>query len=207
MKLLFDLFPVIFFFASFKLGESHRQAAADLVSPPLLLLFGSGTQVTLDQAPILLATLVVIVATALQIAWVKLRHGRVDRMLWVSFALVTFFGGLTLALRDPSFIKWKPTILYWIFSAALLISSTLMKKNLIRAMLQQQITLPDGVWQQLNIAWALFFALLGAANLYVAFNYPLGTWADFKLFGVLGMMMAFFVVQGLYLARYIEADK
>jgi intracellular septation protein len=206
MKFLFDLFPVIFFFASFKIAEGHPQAAADFIAP-LLAGLGLDAEVPLDQAPILLATLVVMLATTIQIAWVKFRHGAVDKMLWVSLVLVVFFGGLTLVLHDATFIKWKPTVLYWIFSVALLVSATLLKKNLIRGMLEQQVTLPETLWGQLNLAWSGFFAFLGAANLYVALNFSTSTWANFKMFGGMGLMLAFIVAQGLVLAKYVEEKK
>ena len=205
MKFLFDLFPVIFFFASFKIAEGRAQAAADLVSQ-ILGSVGLDDAISVKQAPILLATLVVILATALQIAWVWLRHGKVDKMLWVSLVLVVFFGGLTLAFQDETFIKWKPTVLYWVFASVLLFSATLLKKNLIRGMLEVQLQLPDGVWQRLNLAWIVFFALMGILNLLIAFafNLPTETWVNFKLFGGIGLMLAFVVGQSMFLAKYIE---
>ena len=206
MKFLFDLLPVILFFAAFKITEGRPQTAADIVVP-LLNGLGLGAAVPLEQAPILLATLVVMLATAGQIVWGHLRHGHVDKMLWVSLVLVMFFGGLTLVLHDATFIKWKPTVLYWIFSVVLLVSATVVRKNLIRAMLSEQISLPDAVWTRLNLAWSAFFAFLGAANLYVALNFSTSVWADFKLFGAMGMMIAFILGQGLFLAKYVEEKK
>ncbi len=176
MKLLFDLFPVILFFIVFKF-------------------FG-----------VFAATAAAIVATFLQVAWVKHRHGKVDTMLWVSLGIITVFGGATLLLHDETFIKWKPTILYWFFSAALLFSSILFKKNLMRAMLQEKLTLPDPVWHNLNLAWGLFFAVLGIINLYVAFNFSTDTWVNFKLFGATGLMLVFILLQSLWLSKYVEED-
>jgi intracellular septation protein len=118
--------------------------------------------------------------------------------------LVIFFGGLTVALHDPTFITWKPTVLYWIFAAVLVFSATFLKKNLIRGMLEQQMSLPEVIWFRLNLAWAVFFALLGAANLFIARNFPLDVWVNFKLFGGMGLMFAFIVAQGLFLAKYAE---
>lgn len=205
MKVLFDLFPVILFFLSFKLSESKPQAAVDFINTVLAPL-GLGSAVLPAQAPILVATLVVIVATALQILWVWMRHGKVDKMLWISLVLVTFFGGLTLIFRDEAFIKWKPTVLYWLFAAVLLISATLLNKNLIREMLEKQVQLPEHLWQRLNLAWVAFFFLMGSLNLLIAFALGLSTdtWVSFKLFGTMGLMFAFIIGQGLYLSRYIE---
>jgi len=205
MKFLFDLFPVIFFFASFKIAEGHAQAAANLVSQ-ILGGIGLDAAITAQQAPILLATVVVILATALQIGWVWLRHGKVDKMLWVSLVLVVFFGGLTLIFHDETFIKWKPTVLYWVFAVVLLFSATVLKKNLIRGMLEAQMQLPEAVWKRLNLAWVVFFALLGILNLLIAFafNLPTETWVNFKLFGGMGLMLVFIVAQSLFLAKYIE---
>ncbi|MDH2915312.1 MAG: septation protein A [Gallionella sp.] len=177
MKLLFDLFPVILFFAVFKA-------------------YG-----------VFAATATAIVATFAQVAWVKYRHGKVDTMLWVSLGIITVFGGATLLLHDETFIKWKPTVLYCFFSAALLFSPILFKKNLMRALLQEKMTLPDPVWHYLNLSWSAFFALLGLVNLYVAFNYSTDAWVNFKLFGATGMMLVFILVQASMLSKYVEEDK
>ena len=199
MKLLFDLFPVILFFATFKYYGSDPEGAAALVGS----LLGSSV-LDVKQAPILLATVVVIVATMAQIAWVHLRHGKVDKMLWVSLALVTVFGGLTLIFQDETFIKWKPTILYWVFAASMIFAALVLKKNPIKAMLGEQLTLPDPVWNKVNLSWTAFFAFMGALNLIVAFNFSTDTWVDFKLFGGMGLMLLFVLGQGLMLSKYIE---
>lgn len=205
MKFLFDLLPLILFFIAFKLSEGNPQAAVDFIGP-ILGQLGLGAAIAPTQAPILVATLVVIIATALQVAWVWLRHGRVDKMLWASLILVVFFGGMTLAFHDENFIKWKPTILYWVFATMLLISATALKKNLIRQMLEAQVQLPDRLWARLNLAWVAFFVLLGALNLLIAFglNLPTATWVNFKLFGSMGLTIVFIVAQGMFLARHIE---
>ncbi|MBL8419429.1 MAG: septation protein A [Dechloromonas sp.] len=199
MKLLFDLFPVILFFATFKFYGSDPEGAAALVGS----LLGSAV-VDVKQAPILLATVVVIVATMAQIAWVHFRHGKVDKMLWVSLALVTVFGGLTLIFQDETFIKWKPTILYWVFAASMIFAALVLKKNPIKAMLGEQLTLPDPVWNKVNLSWIAFFAFMGALNLIVAFNFSTDTWVNFKLFGGMGLMLLFVLGQGLMLSKYIE---
>ncbi len=202
MKLLFDLFPVILFFASFKYSEKNPELAASWVSS----LLGSAA-VDIKQAPILLATVVVILATVAQIAWVHFRHGKVDKMLWVSLGLIVVFGGATLLLRDPTFIKWKPTILYWVFAGSMAFSALILKKNPIKAMLGEQMTLPEAVWGKLNLSWIGFFLIMGALNLIVAFNFPTDTWVNFKLFGGMGLMLVFVLGQGLLLSKYVEEEK
>jgi len=177
MKLLFDLFPVILFFAVFKF------------------------------AGVFAATAVAIAATFVQVGWVKYRHGKVDTMLWVSLGIITVFGGATLLLHDETFIKWKPTVLYWFFAAALLLAPVLFKKNLMRALLQEKMMLPDAVWDNLNLAWGAFFAVLGVINLYVAFNFSTDAWVNFKLFGATGIMLVFIIAQSAILAKYVEEDK
>ncbi|MBI3903503.1 MAG: septation protein A [Nitrosomonadales bacterium] len=177
MKLLFDLFPIVLFFAAFKL-------------------FG-----------IFAATATAIAATVMQIAWTKWRHGKVDTMLWVSFGIIAVFGGATLLLHDETFIKWKPTILYWVFAGTLLFSNLLLRKNLMQALLHEKLALPHKVWGHVNLAWSLFFAALGVLNLYVAFNYTTDTWVNFKLFGTTGLMMVFVLLQATALSKYVEEDK
>lgn len=174
MKILFDLLPIVLFFAAFKLADIY------------------------------VATAVAIVATAVLIGWTWLKTRKVDPMQWVSLGLIVVFGGATIWLRDETFIKWKPTILYWLFAGVLALAELVWNKNLIRAIMEAQVTLPDPVWRVLNHAWAAFFAVLGLLNLYVAFNFDTDTWVNFKLFGTTGLMFAFIIVQSLFLSKYIK---
>ena len=199
MKLLFDLFPVILFFAAFKYSEKNPETAASWVAS----LLGSAL-VDAKQAPILLATVVVIAATVAQIAWVHFRHGKVDKMLWVSLVLVTVFGGMTLIFQDETFIKWKPTILYWAFAGSMAFAALVLRKNPIKAMLGEQMTLPEPVWGKVNLSWIAFFLFMGVLNLIVAFNFSTDVWVNFKLFGGMGLMLVFVLGQGLMLSKYVE---
>jgi intracellular septation protein len=197
-KIFFDLFPIILFFLAFKLAGSHPDQANAFAHALHY------TATDLKQLPILLATAVAIVATMLQIGWVWLRHGKVDTMLWVSLALISVLGGATLLFQDPTFIKWKPTVLYWLFAVVLAVSQLLFNKNLIRSMMQQaQLELPESIWIKLNYSWVAFFALMGVLNLYVANHYSLESWVDFKLFGTTAIMFAFILAQGLVLSKYV----
>jgi intracellular septation protein len=203
MKFLFDLFPVILFFSVFKWAEGHSQIAQNFVSHNLSG-FVSGGVVAADQAPILLATAVAIIATLCQIGYLLARRRKVDAMLWISLAIITLFGGATIYFHDETFIKWKPTVLYWCFATALLISQFFMKKNLIRAMMEKQMTLPEPLWARVGLAWISFFITMGLLNLYVAFNYTTDQWVNFKMFGAMGLMFAFIIGQSLLLAKYIK---
>lgn len=198
MKFLFDLFPVILFFSMFKWGEGHPDAALSLAAQTLPGLPSP------DQAPIMLATAVAILATFAQIGYLLARGKKVDTMLWVSLAIITLFGGATIYFHNETFIKWKPTVLYWFFSAALLISQVALGRNLVRLMMGQQLTLPDAVWQRLGMAWALFFAAMGLLNLYVAYHFSTAAWVNFKLFGFSGLMFAFVIAQSLALSKYLK---
>jgi len=203
MKFLFDMFPVILFFGVFKWGESHSDAAQSMVGQYLSGLV-SGGAVGPEQAPILLATAVAIIATIAQIAYLLIRGRKVDGMLWVSLAIIVVFGGATIYFHNEAFIKWKPTVLYWVFAVVLIGAQLTMGKNLIRLMMKAQIELPDPVWTRLNLAWAGFFAAMGALNLYIAFNFPTAVWVNFKLFGFMGLMIAFVIAQTMFLSKYIK---
>ncbi len=200
MKFLFDLMPVLLFFGAYKLAGLDETAAGHFASQML------GTDIPAKQAPILIATAVTIIATFIQIGIVWLKHRKVDTMLWVSLVIVTLLGGATLAFHDPVFIKWKPTAVYWLFALVLALAPVLFGKNLIRAVLEAQMQLPEPVWKQLNLAWAGFFVVMGVLNLYVAFNFEESTWVNFKLFGGTGLMLVFVVAQGLYLSRHLEEE-
>ncbi|WP_374483333.1 septation protein A [Zoogloea sp.] len=176
MKFLFDLFPIILFFIAYKF------------------------------AGIFAATAVAIAATIGQIGWVWFRHRKVDTMLWVSLVIVTVFGGATLFFQNPTFIKWKPTVLYWFFAGSLLFSVQFLGKNLIRSLLEAQMKLPEALWGRLNLAWAGFFGVMGFINLFVAYNFSEDTWVNFKLFGGMGLMLVFVLAQGMLLSRYIEEE-
>ncbi|MCC7484847.1 MAG: septation protein A [Burkholderiales bacterium] len=174
MKFLFDIFPVVLFFVAWSYYD------------------------------IFVATAVAIATTIVQVAWVWARRRRVDNMLWITLAIMVLFGGATLAFRDPTFIKIKPTVLYWAFAAVLIGAQALFGKNLVRAMMEKQITVPDPVWWKLNASWIGFFAVMGVLNLYVAYAFSEAVWVRFKVFGGIGLMLLFVVVQVLMLARHIE---
>lgn len=203
MKLLFDLFPVILFFAVFKFAGAQPEAAQAFAGQYLSFIVVDG-EISAQQAPILLATAVAILATLAQVLWLLMRRRHVDTMLWVSLVIIMVFGGATIYFHDELFIKWKPTVLYWCFALALLGAQLILRKNLIRSLMGQQMTLPDPVWNKLNLAWGAFFAAMGALNLYVAFNFPLELWVNFKMFGFLGLMIAFVIAQTAYLSRYLK---
>jgi intracellular septation protein len=205
MKLLADFLPIILFFAAFKYAGSDKDAAAAFASEHFGFLV-SGGRVGAEEAPVLLATLVVIVATLAQVLLLKLRGKRVDTMLWVSLGLVMVLGGLTVWFHSETFIKWKPTLLYWVMGGAFLLGPLLFGKNLLRLLLGEQLRLPDPVWQRLNWAWVAFFGAMGALNLWVAYSFSTDTWVNFKLFGGIGLMLVFTLAQGLYLSRYLPDE-
>jgi intracellular septation protein len=177
MKLLFDIFPVALFFAAYKFADIY------------------------------VATGVAIVANVLQILWLKFTGKKVEPMMWISLGIIAVFGGATLYLHDETFIKWKPTVLYWLFAAALLVGQFAFGKNLIRAMMEKNIALPEPIWTRLNLSWVAFFLVMGLLNLYVAFNYSTDTWVNFKLFGSFGLMLAFIIGQGLLLSKHAIEEK
>lgn len=170
MQLLFDFFPVIAFFIAYKM------------------------------AGIYVATGVIIVAVVLQAAVQWFRHQKISTMSLVSAALVLVFGGLTLLVHDKTFIQWKPTVVNWLFALAFLGSQFIGEQPLIQRMLGSQVALPSASWRRLNLGWVVFFTLMGAANLYVAYNFTESTWVNFKLFGVLGLTLLFVIAQGAWIA-------
>ncbi len=177
MKFFFDLLPVILFFVAFKF------------------------------AGIYVATGIAIATTIAQVLWMWLRHRKVEPMQWVSLAIIVVFGGATMLLHDETFIKWKPTALYWLFSITLFVAELIFDKNLIRTMMEKQMALPDPLWRAVNFSWALFFLAMGALNLVIAYHYSTDTWVNFKLFGGMGLMVVFIVVQSLWLSKYIKQDE
>ncbi len=208
MKFLFDLIPLLLFFVAYKLSGWNADAAQHFINTYLSSIVSGGT-VTPDQAPIVIATLVGILATMAQIGYIKLRGRKVDFVLWFSLAMFVFFGGLTIYLHDEDFIKWKLSIVYWFFASGLLISEFVFKKNLMRKSMEEIIQLPDLIWSRLNLAWISFFIAMGFLNWYVAFVLFKGdtsSWVSFKAFGSTAIMFVFIVGQTIYLSRHMKDE-
>ena len=176
MKLLLDFLPIAVFFAAFKLFD------------------------------IWVATGVAIAATVAQIAWLRYSTGKVEPMQWLSLGVIVLFGGATLFAHNDTFIKWKPTVLYWLMGGALAFGQLVLRKNLLKSLMGAQMALPESAWRALTWSWTSFFAVMGVVNLWVAFHYDTNTWVNFKLFGGLGLMVLFVVAQAVYLSRYMKAE-
>ena len=177
MKLFLDLFPVLLFFVAYRFSDIYT------------------------------ATGVAIAATLLQLGWAYFIRKKVEPMMWFTLAVVVIFGSLTLLLHNPTFIKWKPTVLYWGMAAGITISLTIFGRNPLRSMLGTQLELPAPVWTRLTWSWTGFFAAMGTLNLIIAYQCSERTWVNFKAFGGIGLMLVFVVAQSLFLSRYIEEDK
>jgi len=174
MKLLTDFFPILLFFIAYKLYGIYA------------------------------ATAVAIAASFVQVGFHWLRLRRVENMHLITLVLLVVFGGLTLFLQDETFIKWKPTVINWLFGVVFLASQFIGRCTIVERMMGASIDLPAAVWSRLNLGWSLFFLLLGFANLYVMSSFDTDTWVDFKLFGMTGLTLLFVLAQGLYLARYLK---
>jgi intracellular septation protein len=206
MKLLFDFLPILLFFGAFKYAEGQKDWAAQFATDHLGFVVSGGI-VGPNEAPVLLATVVVIVATLAQIGWLVARGRKVDLMLWVSLGLVVVLGGATIWFHSETFIKWKTSVLYWAMGLGFWISRAVFRKNLLQTLMGEQLQLPAPVWQRLNFAWIAFFGLMGIANIYVAYSFSTAAWVNFKLFGGIGLMLLFTLAQGLYLSRYLQDDE
>jgi len=207
-KLLFDYIPLILFFLVYKVAGMHPEAAYTLAQSYLgPLVAGAGLQA--DQGPIMLATVTVIVATVVQILYLKLRGQKVDTMLWVTASIVVVMGGLTIYLHDENFIKWKPTILYWVMAVMLAFTQFVLKKNMMRQVMETQVKLPEPIWARLGLAWIAFFAIVGGINLVVAYViYPgnLDAWVNFKVYGISALFFVFVIGQSVMLGKYMEEE-
>lgn len=178
-KFLFDLFPLILFFAAFK---------------------------TTDD--IFTATAVAIAASLIQIVWLKATSKSLEATHWINLAVIVVFGGATLYFHNDVFIKWKPTVLYWLFAAILLAGKYIFNKNIMKALMGKQITLKEMVWNKLNISWSIFFTVAGVLNLYVAFSghFTDTQWVNFKVFGLMILLIVFVIAQSLWLSKHMSED-
>ena len=176
MKFLFDFFPVLLFFVAYKLYDIY------------------------------VATAVAIAASFVQVGVYWLQNRRFEKMHVIMLVMIVVLGGLTLALQDETFIKWKPTLVNWAFALAFLGSQFIGNKTIVQRLMESAISLPAAVWVRLNMAWTLFFVFLGVLNIYVAYNFDTDTWVDFKLFGLTGLSFAFIIAQAFYIGRYIKEE-
>lgn len=176
MKFLFDLFPLLLFFVALKVWDIY------------------------------VATAVAIVASLVQLGWYWFKHRRFETMHVVTAVLIVVFGGLTLILHDEMFIKWKPSVINWLFGVVFLGSQFIGEKCLAERMMGGSIDVPRPIWARINTAWAVFFIAVGFANLYVVYSFDTDTWASFKVFGITGLTLGFVILQAFYLARHIKED-
>jgi intracellular septation protein len=175
MKILFDFFPILFFFIAYKF------------------------------AGIYIATYVAIGIAVLQLLYQYIRTKKLDQLQVVTLVLLVLLGGATIWLHDEIFIKWKPSIINWILGFVFLWSEFFSKKPLIQHLMESHISLPLFIWRRLNLIWAGFFTVMGFVNLYVIYHFPTDVWVNFKLFGMLGLTIAFVIVQSVYLAKHIRS--
>jgi intracellular septation protein len=179
-KFLFDLFPLILFFIAYRYGND-----------------------------IYLATKVAIIVSVLQFVWLRLRRKPIEIMDWIGLGVIVIFCGATIWLKSDIFIKWKPTVLYWIFGGVLLSTRVFIGRNLMRRLMGDKVELPEPAWELLNISWALFFLMAGLINLCVAFSghFTQMQWVDFKTFGLMGLMIVFVIGQSIWLSKHIQTRK
>jgi intracellular septation protein len=170
MQLLFDFFPLIVFFVAYRL-------------------FG-----------VYVATAAIMIAMAVQVAYQWVRHRKVNTMLLVSALLVAIFGGITLMLRNPLFIQWKVTVVNWLFALAFLGSQIFSEKTLTQRVMGHAIELEPALWRQLNTIWVLNFAVIGALNLFVMYNYDEATWVYFKSWGMIGLSLITALGQAIWIS-------
>ncbi|PIT45199.1 septation protein A [Snodgrassella alvi] len=176
MKAVFEFLVVILFFATYVLTKN-----------------------------IILATEVAIVAGIIQAAWCLFKYRRLQTMQWISLLLVVVMGGATIVFKDPRFIKWKPTILFW-FMAIGLLGSHICNKNALKSTIGKEITLPETIWRKLTYAWVIFLLGLGALNLWVFLNFSEQIWVNYKLFGSITLIVLFTIGQSIYISPYIKTN-
>ncbi|OAT31825.1 intracellular septation protein [Buttiauxella brennerae ATCC 51605] len=177
MKQFLDFLPLIVFFAFYKMYDIYVASGALIVATGFALVY----------------------------SWYKFH--KLEKMALITFLMVAVFGGLTLFFHNDEFIKWKVTVIYGLFAAALLISQLVMGKPLIQRMLGKEISLPQMVWSRLNVAWALFFIICGALNIYVAFWLPQSVWVNFKVFGLTAATLVFTLLSGVYIYRHMPQEE
>ena len=178
MKLTFDIFSLIAFFLAYKFYDIY------------------------------VATIVIIALSSLLILTLAITRKPIDKVTLFSWIFITILGGLTVVLHNDSFIKFKPTIVYFIFALGFQLSPYFKKrKTLMEHALEQHIQLPKNAWTNLNIFWIVFFYALGILNLGIAYSFDTETWVYFKTFGTLGLMFIALIGQMIYISKFIKTEK
>lgn len=177
MKAAFEFLVVILFFATYALTKN-----------------------------IILATEVAVAAGIIQALWCLFKYRRLQTMQWVSLSLVVILGGATIISKNAYFIKCKPTVLFWVMSAGLLISH-LCGKNILKSTIGKEISMPEPAWRKLTYIWVIFLLALGTLNLWVAYTFTEPQWVNFKLFGSTTILFLFLVGQTVYISQYTKKDE
>ena len=177
MKFLVDFFPVLLFFVAYKVYDIY------------------------------VATAVAIAAAFIQVGIHYFKHKNFEKSHLVTLGILVVFGGATILLQDEMFIKWKPSVINWIFAAAFLGSQFIGNKTIVERMMSKSVTLPATIWLKLNMSWVIFFIALGVINLFVVYNFDTDTWVNFKLFGMMGLTVMFVIAQAIYMSRHMEASE
>nr|VFJ63448.1 MAG: intracellular septation protein [Candidatus Kentron sp. DK] len=200
MKLLNDFFPIVLFFLTFWFYDELKLFLTGFGVDPALL--------TLHENPstegILAATAVAVLASIVQVGMAWSHHRRVENMQLITLVLLIVLGGATLLFQDELFIKWKPTAVNWLFALVFWGSGLVGDKTLVQRMMEGNIQLPPVVWSRLNLAWVVFFLVMGFLNLYVIYHFSTEFWVNFKLFGLLGLTLLFVIGQSFYLIRFMK---
>ena len=204
MKFLFDILPLIFFFATYKVAGRMPDQGAALATHWLGGVVQGGI-VGSTEAPALLATAVVIVASLVQLAWTKAAGRKIDLMLWISTAMMIVFGGLAVYFHNQMFIMWKPSIYFWASGLVFWGSQTFFHKNLFRSAMGGDLPLADTEWQRFNFCWVAFCAAMGLLNLAVVYFFR-DYWVSFHSFGSPILMVAFFGGVFYYLSKHLEPE-
>jgi len=205
MKRLFDLLPIVMFFAALRYAEDHKESAAAIATSLLGLLLANAS-VGVNEAPVLIALAATVLMALAQAAWLKWHGRRVDITLWFALALVVTLGVASLSFQGQTFHKWMSSLLYWAMGLCFWLSQLLFGLNLPRLLLGEQAALSGLQWHRLNFAWVAFFAMMGLLNLWVAHGFSNAAWVDFSLFGGIGLVLLFTLAQGLYLGRLARND-
>lgn len=177
MKFLVDFFPILLFFVAYKVYDIY------------------------------VATAVAIAAAFIQVGIHWFKHKKFEKSHLITLAILVVFGGATILLQDEMFIKWKPSVVNWIFAVAFLGSQFIGNKTIVERMMSKSVTLPAAIWLKLNMSWVIFFIALGIINLFVVYNFDTDTWVNFKLFGMMGLTIMFVIAQAIYMSRHMDASE
>lgn len=189
LKLALEVGPIGVFFLAYRLAPGVEDLPA--------------AERQLQQILFATAVFVPTILASLALSWALTRH--LPRMAVITAVVVTVFGGLTLVLRDDTFVKMKPTILYGLF-AGILGYGLLRGRSYLKYLMDEIIPMRDEGWMKFTRRFVVFYLALAVLNEIAWRGFGTDAWVDFRTFVLPIANIGFVLAQAPLFSRYALAS-